>query len=1260
MTAPNLFKVVAILIWCVTMRCQSCDLYVKDIGVDHSLCLTNPSNSTACKSLQYVLENYLFENDTANTECHIHVYNNQIIDSDDGINVSLPDGIVLYVTGETDPSPIITQNSTFGIFIDSDVYMSGTEIVWSNLDYYGSSSLQNSCLEFEMLSNVTILNAVFEDSARLVIQNVSRVLIDNCSFSGENFALDVEYASNVVVFDTIFIDFVETCFTNVLNVMIDSSLFIYALSHSIVRENNKEMNYQNSSWQFSNSKIISQKNSSSALITFEGVVTTVSIRDSEFVANTVTSVLILNLSQSTILFEFIRNTVGVNTFSNSALELKGLEGCNNDLNTIFQDNKFGFNNGSTQAMITVSMCCASHNLYINNTFGFNRLAALDITSGANSIHNLSTTTFVGNIAVNILVDFELSEKCSNGKMVIDVAELQFNGNSFYLTVDDNIEDPTVLRIKSPGVQPIEVIAGKLDFFENQGTALTLLNAEVTLQDSLNFTKNSGSFGGAMLLDNARLIVTTEVNITFTDNVASYGGAIYILSYPCSIILPDDCQKLNVNFSGNNAIIEGASIYSEQSHCQDGCFYGCAFTFDQDPLIVSGASSMEISADRKKESYPLSAFPGRFVSLNFTIEDCAGTPVSCTAKPLALCGEKDKPYSCRSYATGGFEFEIESPVYIQLIPGWVDTQSSLSIDTQYNDSNYLDPKLYFQCRNHRGYERTSVTGHLNVNIDRNCPKGFVYSNVSHQCNCSDNSNSKYYCDNSTGNVCVEKGHWAGTLLPNQTELIVIPCNSINCNYKNAKKCPLQHLNNYIEVDLSDTNSMDNRCLRGHSGLLCSQCNKGTTNSFDMYQCIENDKCHLWHKFLLLILSIIWPVILGFILLFLLPKTQNGVGSFYCPFFILSVVGTVINGTSFDAFSELRTVVNIYISTFLIGSRALGFVPLCFFDMGGPMWISFYNYLGPIIIFAFLFAIIKSAQVCFKSFSKLQSNPVKSISIALLVTFWSLAYTSITLVTFITLKAELRLKIQPDQLYLHKWHMLVFIVSVIVVASLSGVSILLLFSPVCLGILNRIKPYLDEFHHCYKPRYRWFSGVYFVSWILLSIFHVTTLPVVFNSLLFIILVTHCLCQPYKKAWMNRVDTVLLVDLIVIISLDETSEDPYGLAIVIKYFAVLLPLVYITVGSIFLIGKRLLIIASFCINGCNATNDSNLEVSVANENINLSVRVLKHQSDSSSRNSNDSGSHQSSSTTVATIFESNLNPSRLEREPLLFSEQKRTNGF
>ena len=766
----------------------------------------------------------------------------------------------------------------------------------------------------------------------------------------------------------------------------------------------------------------------------------------------------------------------------------------------------------------------------------------------------------------------------------------------------------------------------------------------------------------MLIDNARLIVTEDkVNITFTDNAATYGGAIYLLSYPCSIILYDDCQKLNVNFSGNNAIFEGDSIYSEQSHCQRGCFDGCVFTFDQDPLIVSGASSMEISADRRKKLYPLSAFPGQTVSLNFMIEDCAGTPVSCTAKPLALCGEEDKPYSCRTYVTGGFEFQIESPVYVQLTSGWVDTQSSLSINTQYNNNtSRLNPKLYFQCRNHRGYESTSVTGHLNVTIDDNCPKGFVYCNLKHQCNCSNNSNSRYYCDHSTGNVCVEKGHWAGALLQNETELIVIPCNSINCNYKSAKPCPLEHLNNYIEVDLSDTNRMDRRCLRGHSGLLCSQCNKGTANSFDMYQCIDDDKCHEWHKYLLLILSLIWPVILGFILLFLLPKTQNGVGSFYCPFFILSVVGTIVNGTSFDAYSELQTVVNIYISTFLIGSRALGFVPWCFFDMGGPMWISFYNYLGPIIIFAFLFAIFKSAQVCFKSFSKIQSNPVKSISLGLLVTFWSLAYTSITLVTSINLNSQtkLRLKIQPDQIYLDDWHILVFIVSMIVVAGLGGVSILLLLSPICLGRLNRIKPYLDELHHCYKPRYRWFSGVYFISWILLSIFHVTELPVVFKSLLFTVLFTHCICQPYKQAWMNQVDTALLIDVIVIISLNETGEDPHELAIVIKYFVVLVPLVYITVGSLFLIGRRLLIIASYCKDGCSEASNSNLEVSVTNENIDLSVRVLKHQNDSS-RNNTDSGSCTTVSTTQL-IFESDVNPSAMEREPLLFSVQKRTSDF
>ena len=1256
--------------------CSSCHIYLDNNGTDNKNCLTNSSNYT-CKTLQYVFDQY---SQSAGKDCSIHVFNNQTITLDNGtwiddesngifvdsnyddglLTLSFPYDTRLYIIGENNKTDevFISYNVSTGILMTSDGH-SNSSIVWSNLHFIQDMPLL--LLAFEDFHTVEFNNVVMSDLSNVKIENVSCVTINESLFTGKDVTLDIQNIDRMEVFETKFNNFGGILLTDVSNLLVDSCSFLNS-KKSIFNCSNNGYHSPEATWQILSSNF-SHNEVRDVMMSFEGM--SVIFTDNEFNNNSVDNLLLITLTKQAY-FQFLNNDVSLNNFDSFGLKVVKEDDAGYDNVTMLpplikiDNNVFDTNTGMSQrALIEVVVCSESQNFYTYNEFNNNTMPNMIISSGKNAFHNLSFSLFVSNIGLNLLVDFSLAKECKSEQMRIHLDGLQFTDNSFYITVDEDVQDPTVMSICSySNHRPIEVSLGNIIFYQNYGTALTLSNVNVSLHGEMDFVLNSGDFGGALLLNEITLTINSDeqCEINFINNTAKYGGAVYILDNPCiEDWLTNKNYECNIiaNFIDNSAVIEGDSIYSQLPHCR--CFSNnCNFTFDHQPEIVSGAVSMNISADKNNQK-PLVAFPGRNVSLNFTIADCAHTPVTCTAKPLALCG-KDKPYSCAGHENGGFQFDINGPVYIHLQSGFVNTDSILSIDiTGSNKNNTLSPRLYFQCRNHRGYEMTSATGNINVNISQDCPIGFSYNSETMSCECN-NHKQNYICDFSSGKICVKKGIWAGNWYAskNETKLIVSDCKSAFCNNKYNKSCQINHLQDYIELNLETGYQNDERCVRGHSGLLCSQCQNGKTNSFDSYICIDDADCRGWHQYILLILSLVWPIILGFSLLFLTPETKYGVGNFYCPFFVLSVLGPVINRSGFDPYFQLQSLVNVYISTFLLGSKALAFIPWCFFDMGGQMWSTFYNYLGPIIIFLFLIIFVKSAQICSRHFFVLQSNPVKSMSITLVVTFWSLAQTSITLITPLEMSGlNTRLDIQPDQEYLREWHILMFLISLLVITGLTGASIFLLFSSVFQGRLIKIKPFLDEFQYSYKMKYRWFAGVYFTSWILLSTFHITHHLVVFRSLLFAVLILHCMCQPYESHWMNKVDMFLLIDLILIVSIEEDSmkHDSWGLNRAITYIAVIIPLLYITLGALYMISSRCYIILKKCYSLVPKKELSSYHSQP--DDLDLSIRIVNPN------RSNTTTTAVALSDSVQDNFEQEFarSPTEtcLEREPLLFSVER-----
>ena len=161
---------------------------------------------------------------------------------------------------------------------------------------------------------------------------------------------------------------------------------------------------------------------------------------------------------------------------------------------------------------------------------------------------------------------------------------------------------------------------------------------------------------------------------------------------------------------------------------------------------------------------------------------------------------------------------------------------------------------------------------------------------------------------------------------------------------------------------------------------------------------------------------------------------------------------------------------------------------------------------------------------------------------MLSFWSLADISINILTptvFETQnKSMFMVSIQPNITFFSSEHLPLAIPALLVLlVVIFPLVIMLLSAPFLQHVINlfKIKPFLDEFQSCYKDKYRWYSGVYFVVWI--AIVGIQGLPdslLYTQTIFFILLCAQFLIKPYKSKLLNITDTLLLVDLNFLIAL------------------------------------------------------------------------------------------------------------------------------
>uniref|UniRef100_A0A1X7UGN2 Uncharacterized protein n=1 Tax=Amphimedon queenslandica TaxID=400682 RepID=A0A1X7UGN2_AMPQE len=118
--------------------------------------------------------------------------------------------------------------------------------------------------------------------------------------------------------------------------------------------------------------------------------------------------------------------------------------------------------------------------------------------------------------------------------------------------------------------------------------------------------------------------------------------------------------------------------------------------------------------------------------------------------------------------------------------------------------------------------------------------------------------------------------------------------------------------------------------------------------------------------------------------------------------------------------------------------------------------------------------------------------------------------------------------------------------------------------------KLKPFLDSFQGCFKDNCRCFAGLFFLYRILLVLIPIYSSDgkfwniIIKEALILCILFLHYLCAPFQKKFHNHIKSFLLIDLILINTLQFTPfNSDNGTTTLVAVFQVVLmslPLVYL----------------------------------------------------------------------------------------------------
>ena len=752
---------------------------------------------------------------------------------------------------------------------------------------------------------------------------------------------------------------------------------------------------------------------------------------------------------------------------------------------------------------------------------------------------------------------------------------------------------------------------------NPSLGLCAFYTVIHMEGDVLFQDNMGSFGAAVYLAGSAWISLAEhVTVTFANNNGNYGGAIYYddflldtnamkndlnvrhcifeYEYPT---FPIDEWNVTVEFIDNNARVGiGNSVYLKTIF---NCIQNNNVVLLNNDVFayypnMTGQLATPVYALLLhnpvyiyNSSYYIDLMLGQNIVFNITALDhfnnsadatisidlqCDAGPVQYGLSGLPAIIAHDSLFSSDLYVYGAEESTSNCCLILR------GADHGLSHLEQSIWVNFTPPRL-----------------------------GFVYDPVQRSYRCHD---SQYLTCNSTSlKVCIDYGYWYGKITRGNTSMYTTASCQF-CQYSN-NKCPTAPCNEFHTL-CELPKLQDDQCAGNRGGPLCTRCKPGYSFTYDALQCVPTDTCSAGHFVLFSFINItLWIVAVVGLILILRLKLHVGSGYMYSFLYYFSVVQLFLPATLSSLF--LKAVVFIFTSLPQLDPKILGLFRICVLSELDHLAHTFLHYLHPIIISIIILLFVWIARYRPRFLHLAESSAIHAICLLVLLSFTSVTETSFILLSPIKFDDMFYVKIEPSIQYFDPEHHLPYAVVALLleIFVIFPIIILLLASPLLMKYFNltKIKPLLDEYQACYRNEYRWVAGLYFLSRqavFLISAFHIGSYGDMYILQVFSIalVVLHTALQPYKSKYLNILDTIMLLDLALVLLLyghaaDSVFQDVQVLREILIHILVLFPCLYFLTLCGALLYMRMRPCLKYCLHKTNRVDPSTEEPAAAKHN-------------------------------------------------------------
>ena len=817
-------------------------------------------------------------------------------------------------------------------------------------------------------------------------------------------------------------------------------------------------------------------------------------------------------------------------------------------------------------------------------------------------------------AAAVFGPIEFSSSVTNTLPSPEFLNCQFINNKISPHVDNSSHDDDnenfYQRSSGPGIIYIKIFTvifeQDLQFIDNKGTPLYVLNGCVFVKNGLVlFSGNRANYGGGLALIGLSAIhVNDNVIFSFKNNsVINKGGAIYVYSVDkvasryfglCFVQYKNlDFERNNVTFifEGNSADTKrGMSVYvTSLLSCALLCNANSIAMLTPEEIFncignstfINGTFLDNVATDGTRfipKRLPDYIIPGKPFPLPVDMQDEVGHNLSTALLRTVLLKKKGQIQISDNHTSN----------FIVNLTGQPNDNGTLHVDTE-------------------TFHNVSFT--INVRLSQ-CPPGFILEN--NMCKCAVLSKDLYYngifaCDNKNFRASINIGYWVGYIPPDDA----VPANLV------TGTCPLGYCDdspNYMYIALPPNPSseeLDSLICREQkrTGILCGKCINDHSVYYHSYRykCGPNTYCHLGILFYILSEIIPITIIFTIIVLFRVNFTSGYLNGFVLFAQMLDSLSLAGNG-GVAILSNSQTIaleiIHLVYSPFNLDLFKIESLSFClheglnFLDIASLKFLTLTYAL--VLVLALVFTMrcrccYKLQLLCFKTRLTNSSSLINGLSAFLVLCYAQCCVACYQILNIAWLRGQgsqfiphPRVFRMGDIEYMGKEHLPFALISIIFfVVMVVTPTLVLFFHPLCYQLLPErvlnwpkirwfcikielLAPFLDTFQGCFKDKFRYFAGLYFIY---RSVANATfafinarmEVFIVSEVILVVMLAIHSWAQPYRKQLHNNIDTGIFLIMIVINTLTiyryyetQTQTYPWLLSLVtgIQLFLVYVP--------------------------------------------------------------------------------------------------------